>query len=35
MGTRILVNIESGHGLVPDGTKPLIEQVVTNEMAHI
>ena len=31
MATEILVNIGSGNGLLPDGTKPLPEPMLTND----
>ena len=31
MATHILVNIGSGNGLLPDGTKPLPEPVSTDQ----
>ena len=31
MATEIWVNIGSGNGLFPDGTKPLPESILTNE----
>ena len=31
MALEILVNIGSGNGLLPDGTKPLPEPMLTND----
>ena len=31
MGPGIYINIGSGNGLLPDGTKPLPEAVLTND----
>ena len=34
MATKIWVNIGSGNGLLPDGTKPLPEPMLTNHHTY-
>ena len=35
MATKKMVNIGSGDGLLPDGTKPLPEPVLTYHKSHV
>ena len=34
MATKMLVNISSGNGLLPDGTKPSLNPVMTDLFDH-